>query len=355
MDLEKTQHQKAGKTRSRTWRLSFAATLFGAVLILAGCGSSSSGGSSSGGGSGSTSSQKAPKIAYLTYASTAYVTAEEEGLHKVLDPIGGSFTMFNANYDPQKQLTQCTDAITSQRYNALVIAAVQGSAIIPCVTQAKAAGLPVVAIEIPIGPDQNKIPPQVPGVVGSVVYTGLEHAKLLVPFVDQACAGLTPCDVIVEVDSLADPYAAQWLKYLKTNKGSNVTIVKVMEGQYDNTVTAKNVPDALLANPNTDVMVLESDDNAVAAIPAVKKQGLQDQIKLIGDGGSEIGVNAIKAGTLYGTFANWPNQMGQAVGKMTIDAVNGTTIASPAVNALTMDTPQLVTKANVDQFTPEWK
>ena len=80
-----------------------------AALGLAACGDD--GGSSSGG--------DAPKVAWLTAITTEFVDAEEKGARPVIEDAGGSLEFFDAQFDPQKQLTQCQDAITSGRFNSI--------------------------------------------------------------------------------------------------------------------------------------------------------------------------------------------------------------------------------------------
>src|SRR5687767_14590951 len=88
------------------------------ALIASGCGDDDSGSTTSGGGGGSTTkaADKPVDVAYISYALTDYVQAEQKGLEDAVKPGGGSVRLFNANFDPQKLIQQCQDAVNSGRY-----------------------------------------------------------------------------------------------------------------------------------------------------------------------------------------------------------------------------------------------
>lgn len=324
-----------------------------AGLVAAGCGSDDDG--ASGDSGGASGGANAPKVAMIAYAILDFGQAEVPAMEEELEKAGGSLEVFNANFDPQKQLQQCTDAITSGRFNAIVLMAVDGAAVAPCVTQAKDADIPVVALENPAGPDRNKIEPQLDGVVGSVVYTGARGGELAAELMTSACEGVDPCNVIIEIALKADPFSALRLKALEdaAEATQNIEILQVYEGNYDSAQTAKKLPDVLSAHPDVNVVVFEADNNAIAGLKVIEAAGLND-VKSIGDGGGRQGANAVADGRLYGTTGTWPVQSAKIAAKMAIDAVNGEKLADPAVDFYEVDTPTVITKDNVAAFTAEW-
>jgi ribose transport system substrate-binding protein len=335
--------------------LALGAVVGAAALAVAGCGSDDGGstsGSASTGSSTSGSSGKPVNVAYLTYGVTDYVQAEEKGVKSVVEPTGGEVTMFNANFDPQKMTQQCQDAVTSGRYDAILIAPVTAPTGVPCVTAAKAAGIPVVTIEIQVGKSTETIDPQVDGVVGVVGYPASENAKKIAGLTEKACEGKDPCQVIAEVATPNDPVTNVVVDEVKKVPG--VQVVQTISGQYDPSVIAKAFPDALSAHPDADVFVSAADSQALAVVPALKQAGKLGQIELIGSGGSRLGAKAVADGTLFGTVGNWPEQHGAAAGEMLVQAARGETVDPVSVDALQVDTPSLVTKDTVDQFKAEW-
>ncbi|MFN8201236.1 MAG: sugar ABC transporter substrate-binding protein [Solirubrobacteraceae bacterium] len=351
------RQMKAG--RRRTGRLLAVVALAGLAAVGGGCGSS--GGDSTSAAvnpSGATATTaggggQAAKVAYISYSDNDFIQAELSGVKRAVAAHGGSATIFNAGFDPQKQVQQCQDAIQSGRYNAIVLAPVAPATGIPCVTAAKAANIPVVNLEGVVGQDPNDLEPQVDGVVGSVLLAPIPNAAALTELTRRACEGLDPCKVIVEVATPSDYFTNQVPKMVK-EKLPNVEIVQKLAGMYDPSVIAKAFPDALSAHPDADVFLSASDSQALAVVPALKQAGKLGQIALIGNGGSRLGAKAVADGTMFGTAANYPEQMGAAAGKMANQAVNGEPVEPNSVDAMKIDTPLYITKETVKDFTPEW-
>src|SRR3978361_355604 len=138
-----------------------------AALAVAGCGSDDGDGAASGASTTSTGAKATKKVnvAYASYGNTDSVQAEVAGRKKAVSPGGGSVKVFSADFDPQKQLKQCQDAITSGRYNASVLSPVDPAHGVPCIKAAEAAKVPVATIEQAVGPDPYSLKPQFAGVV----------------------------------------------------------------------------------------------------------------------------------------------------------------------------------------------
>jgi ribose transport system substrate-binding protein len=266
-------------------------------------------------------------------------------------PSGGTVKVFNAAFDPQKQQQQCQDAVTSGRYNVIALAALSPPTGVPCVKAAKAAGIPVVTIELATGKSASVVEPQVDGVVGSAILPQEPSGVDMTKMVTSTCADKDPCNVVM--DSIpGDTFGTIMTKAVEAAPG--VKIINKINTNFDPAQMAKTAPDMFAANPSIDVLVTLADGQALAAIPAAKAAGLEGKVKLLAAGGSRQGAAAIKDGSLAGTLASWPFQTGVAVGKMAVQAVNGETVQPNAISGLTIDTPAVVTPDNVDQFKPEW-
>ncbi len=331
-----------------------------AAGLAAGCGSGDDGGATTAGGAdanaataAATAATKPANVAYLAYAYTDFIQAEEEGLKEALAPGGGSVKVFNANFDPQKQLQQCQDAVSSGRYDAIVLAAVEGPAGVPCVVAAKAANVPVITMEPAVGKDPDQLEPQVDGVVASIVFSPTSNANKLVEIAKLACEGHDPCNIIAEVATPSDHFTNEAADAVARDV-PNAKIVQKITGQYDPSVIAKALPDALSAHPEANVFLSAADSQALAVVPAVKAAGRDDELKLLGNGGSRLGAKGVADGTLFATVGNWPRQGGKLAGELAIKAVNGQPIDEPGVDALELDRPDIITQDTVAQFTPEW-
>lgn len=325
-----------------------------AASFAAGCGSSDDGGSTGSGGSTQTgTAQKAertaPKVAVLQAALFDYQQAETEGIKKVVKAEGGSYNVFNANFDPQKTTSQCQDAITSGRYNALILSSLEPSGGIPCVTLAHKAGMPVAYIDGVTGRDPNKLEPQVPGIVGGIASLPSENAKDMVELVGRACKGIDPCKVIVEIASATDPLTNGVVTALEDH---GYDVVAKIETNFDPGQIVQKLPDIVSQHRDANVFVGVQDATAIIARRVFDEAGMRD-VKLIGNGGSRGGAAAVKDGTLFATVGAWPVQQGAIVTKMLVAALNGET-PPPSSDSGAVDEPRYVTKETVDQFKPEW-
>lgn len=108
---------------------------------------------------GSTSATGATRnhvaIAVLNATPGNYTISEDTAAEATASADDATVTTFDANSNPQSQLTQCKDAITSGRYQAILLESVTSASAVPCVLQATSAGLKVVGLLDPIGPEST--------------------------------------------------------------------------------------------------------------------------------------------------------------------------------------------------------
>jgi ribose transport system substrate-binding protein len=327
--------------------------------LVAGCGDDDDS-SDSGDGAASSGTQtekkaaKAPKIAVIyTVSSSDYQGAQEEGITKVVEREGGSFETFNANFDPQKLISDCQDAVSSGRFNAILLQTLAPPLGVPCVTAAKAANIPVVALNGAIGKDANSTEPQVDGVVGGVYSTPDDTAASAVELATEACKDLDPCNIIAEVASPNDPLTNESVAAV-AKEVPNAKIVAKFASGFDPGQVAQKMPDLLSAHKDANVFLSIADSSALAAIPALKQAGMLGKVKLLGDGGSREGVKAVADGTMFGSSGNWPRQEGEITAEMAVKAINGEPIDPVGMLQSDIDDPDTLTKDTVGDFKPEW-
>lgn len=347
------------RTRQARAALATLGTVAIAAAAAAGCGSSddesTSSATNAAGAATTTADAGGTKVdvAYMTYALTDYVQAEVAGVEAKVKPAGGSVKVFNANFDPQKQNQQCQDAITSGRYDAIVLSPVDPATGTPCVRAAAGAGIPVATIEQAVGPDPYSIEPQLDGVVAVASIPLQSQVEKTSGLVQQACADADPCKVIAEVATPSDRFTNDVVKGVEEQL-PNVEIVQTVAGQYDPSVIAKAIPDVLAANADADVFLSAADSQAIASFPAIEGAGMSDSLKVIGNGGSRAGAKAVAAETLFGTVGNWPFQAGELLAAGLMEAVGDKPVTQPSIDILKVDEPALITKETVEQFKPEW-
>ena len=127
--------------------------------------------------------------------NNTYDNATLAGLREVMTPTGATVEPYFAGFNGATQLAQCRAALALNKSTGLFVSAADAVGIIPCVTEAKAKCVPVVATDLPIGPDTGTVQPQVPGQVGASFIPATSWAAAVKSIIPQACAGLSQCNV----------------------------------------------------------------------------------------------------------------------------------------------------------------
>jgi ribose transport system substrate-binding protein len=319
-------------------RLALAA---GAVALLAVC---SSIGANARPDRAQASQGNVKAVAFFGFAAAnSFAQATWAGVKQAAAKAGVKTKFFDPNFNAQTQVSQIQDAITSGQYQAFVIQANDGNAVIPAIEQAVKAHIAVVAEFTPIGSNYASLKPPIPGVtfVGEApVHNGMELGALGIA----ACKGLNPCNVAYlegfKSLPLDNARTAAVKKELAT--ASNVKLVADVEGGYTQASGLQAAQDVLQAH--SDVNVLIGSSQAIeGAQQAVKKAGMTGKIKLIGNGGSCQAVAGVKSGAWFATYALPETTSGFKATQLAIEAGNGQKVPT-TFNVDTLTNP-LLTKA----------
>jgi ribose transport system substrate-binding protein len=354
---------RSGVRRKGT-RIAIAAAVATAAVGITACGSSSDDSASTGAAAATGSStqsggskEKATIAAFIVDSANPYDTSLSNALKAEAAKQGADIQIFGADNDPQKQVSQCSDALATQKFNVFIIKAVSGPTVMPCARQAIAKKDVVVAVDSPLGPEYTT-KPQVDGIAASVLALPTTNGKALADMTAKACADKDPCKVAYYNGPPAFVFASQSRQaFLDTLKSDHPAVQVVDQGSSNfDTATGYTLTKSLLAkDPDVDVITADSEQSAQGSIKALKETGKLNQVKVIGGGGSKVGVDAIEAGDEYGTSALYPATLGTTSVDLAIKALNGEKLGKTEYD-IALETPigAEITKANVDQFKAEW-
>ncbi|WP_426225780.1 sugar ABC transporter substrate-binding protein [Pseudarthrobacter sp. DSP2-3-2b1] len=191
-----------------------------------------------------------------------------------------------------------------------------------------------------------------------VGFNDVAIGKMQGELVVEACKGIDPCQVVLQEGTLGATPQIQRTEGLMAGIKSapNVKIIDKQSNDFDPTKAVEVTQTLLQKHAKIDIMLAQTDPEAVAAARVVAEQGRQDAIKVIGIGGSMDGTAAVESGALYGTV--WVSAKADAsaavetlVKIMRKESVDVATIADrPTVEVAAVK----VTKANVAQYPGEW-
>lgn len=309
----------------RAQRMRAAVTTTVAIAMAGaaiGCGSGQDDGSDTG---GSATTAQRPRIAFVNAAmANSVLQAAYQEMRRVADAEGVELTAFDAGFDPAKQFAQLQDVVASGQYDGVIIAPLDGNALVPGVEQAIDAGLKVGSLNQAIGSRLDTTEPQVRGMSFAVIHPPLVSGRDMGRLTVEACRGVDPCEVGYLYGSKALPLGQAlrrgWDDAVRDSP--NIEVVAEGDGNFDAQGGLRVVQDFLQAQPDLDVIV-GPDPSVVGAQPALEDAGRLGEVKLVGGGGSAAAVEQISAGRngWVGTAVVLPRSEGRAAMEAMIAAV----------------------------------
>jgi ribose transport system substrate-binding protein len=295
-------------------------------------------------------------VAYLSASSAnTWLQASKAEMDKIAAENGITLTEFDAQFNPDTQLAQLQDAISSGQYQGMIVSALVGDALLPDLRTAAESGVKIVALNQIIGPALDTADPQDPAIVASVLAPPLRSGQRLGELTLKACEGIDPCNVVYFYGLKGIPLDNALKQGFDEVTAANpaITVVNEGEGQYlgpDVAMTA--MQDIITATPEFDVVV-GSDQSIQGVLLALQDAGMSD-VKLIGLGGSTPAIEGIKAGTWFGDVMGAPATEGRLAMESLVAALADGTAAGGIDPLTTLPDEGLITAENVDQFTAEW-
>jgi ribose transport system substrate-binding protein len=331
-------------------------TLVAAAVGLVLLGTAAAVGLAASNGGASSHGAKAKKVTAVAFfgfaAANSFAQATWKGVQQSAKAHHVSAKFFDPNFNSSTQVSQIQDAITSKKYQAFVVQANDGNAVVPVIKQAIKAGITVVGEFTPIGSKYNTIKPQVPGLVfvgEAPTWNGTSLGKLGI----QACKGKNPCQVAYLEGFKSLPLDNARTAAVKKELGTakSVKLVASVEGGYTQASGLKAAQDVLQAHPDVNVMI-GSSQAIEGAQQAVKGSGKLGKIKLIGNGGSCQAIAAVRAGTWFAAYVIAERSSGKKATDIAIDAAQGKKVPK-SFDTRKLQNP-IGTKANLKGFKAQY-
>lgn len=232
---------------------------------------------------------KANSFAQATWAGIQSYAAAHNATATFLDP----------NFDGPTQVNQLQDAVTSKRYDVVIVQANDGTAIVNPVKQAVAAGITVVIEFTPVGGRYDTTEAQVPGTISIVDAPTINGEGL-------ATLGLGACEQVP-----AKPCKVAYLQGFenfpldtaRTNavvdalQAGGAEVVANVVGGYTPDSGRAAFQNVLQAHPEVNVVIGSSQAIQGAAPLAAGKD-----IQFVGNGGSTQAFEGVLSGAWYGAY-----------------------------------------------------
>lgn len=258
-----------------------------------------------------------------------------EGAQKAADAAGADLVIFNANNDPAAQ-NNAIETYIQQGVDGLVVIAIDVNGIMPAVTAAAEAGIPVIAVDavLPDGPQKSQVGvnnEEAGGMMGDyfVNYVGDQTAKVgIVGALNSAIQNLRQKGFVDKVEAV-----------------DNIEIVGVVDGRniQDNALSAAE--NLLTGNPDMKAIYATGEPALLGALAAVESQGRTGDVKVFGWDLTAQAIAAIDGGHLVAVIQQDPAGMGAGAVDALV-ALNG----GGEVDAAIEVPITIVTTDNVDDF-----
>jgi ABC-type sugar transport system substrate-binding protein len=287
-----------------------------------------------------------------TSNSNPYIGAWTATFIKFATQAGMKVTNLSSNYDAAVQSQQVDDAI-AQKFDTIVIVYVNDQAIIPALTRAKAAGIPVVLVVTPLKKDYEEL---------FMSYIGTDHADLGRLAAEGMVKGLM-AEGKTKAQIVAVTGVAQQLN-VQTRiaafkevlaKHPDFELVAIEDGKWNTALSEKITGELLVrfnARGGVDGVFAMADNQATGAIQAIESAGLKvgvanKGIVVVGSNCMKDGILHIKSGQQYATATQIPTEEAEAAAKKIAAYFNGEKLKKYELVPV-----YGITQENVDKFAP---
>jgi ribose transport system substrate-binding protein len=266
------------------------------------------------------------------------------------------FTVFDGQFNTNKQLNQLRDALVSKKYDAWYVGPNDGGPLTATIKQAIRQGVKVGCSLVPCGPNIRDTKIQIPG---QTMFAGLgfyPNGQLLGKLVERGCAGVDPCKVfwMPGLPTLPLEKARTDGLYSVIKNDKNIKVVSIQPGGYLAAPALTATQNVLQAHPDIKVIVSSGDQMIAGAARAAKAAG-KSGIKMYGNGCTFEAKKLILDGVQTGCTVYLPRTEGRLVVAALIQAVQGKGTANVSINPnKNSSIGNLGTKANIGKFTPEF-
>lgn len=279
--------------------------------------------------------------------SVTFPAAIAKGAQAKADELGIKLIVLDSQGDQAKQASQVQDLI-AQKVDGIILVPLSPGPAQALVDQAAAANIAVGTAHGYVGADRTADDPY-PKLKFIIDENELGAGQIAG---DMAVAALPDGGKVAVITGAAGfventTRVTKFTDALKAKGG--YTVVATQPGNWTKQDGQSACQNILAANPDVNLFYAISDDMAVGCGAAIKAAG--SSAKVVGVGGSQGGIDAIKAGTLYGTVCYKPVDEGAMAVQAMYDSLTGKLTGAPTTTFY--DTPG-VTKDNVDTCQAQW-
>ncbi|MEM7737638.1 MAG: substrate-binding domain-containing protein [Deinococcota bacterium] len=261
-----------------------------------------------------------------------------DGAQDAADALGVDLQIVDGNNDPAMQVAAIESFIT-QQVDAIIVVAIDVEGIVPAVTAASEAGIPVTAIDAKVA-----VPPA-DAFIGVDNYgAGVEAGEYTAGYVAEAFPEGAEIGIVGALNSFIQNQRRDgFVEIMETVDG--VEIVGTVDGQNVQEIALTAAENLVTANPGLDIIYATGEPALIGVIAAVEAQGIGDSVTVIGWDLTAQAVRGIDVGFVEAVVQQNPYQEGYEAVEVSLALLAGDDVAEEVLIPI-----DIVTTDNVDDF-----
>ncbi len=315
----------------------------------AGCGASES----SDGGSDTAAAKPAGEltigVSNLGLAAP-FPAAISRGIKQAAEQQGIRIVELDGKSDPDKQANDMQDLI-AQRPDGILLLPVDSGIAQGLVDTASEAGIPVVAVASQVGdPSERELKDVYPRLAALVTQDEVASGEKAAEIVQRALPNGGEIAILEGAAGFAESKLRQvGFDEVLRSSGKPYRTVASQPGDWLPEKGEAVCQNFIASHPNLRLVYSHSDDMAVGCTKAVRQAN--KEIKVVGVGGSRLGMNAVEAGEMEGTVCYLPEELG----RVALETLVGDLTGDRPVRAefVSYETPA-TTRANASECHAQW-
>lgn len=311
------------------------------VCSLMACGQSDSKEANTDGAAETSSGTGKVKIAYIVKAKTdEFWTTMEKGAYAYAETNGVelAFQAPEKETDVEKQVQMVENAIT-KGFDAIILSAADSKSLIPAIIKANDADIPVILVNDTI--DEEALAAE-GGKVAT--YVGIDQYEAAALAGKYAAENLTDAKILY-LEGISGVAAHEDRLNGFADQVPDFDIVASQTAKCDRNEGFNVMQNVLSASPEVNVVWAINAEMGQGAVQAIEQSGHSGEIKVFDFDASSDDIAAIKAGTLEGSVAQFPDLQAEAAIQACLDILDGKTL-----EAHTKTKAELITKETVEEF-----
>jgi ribose transport system substrate-binding protein len=303
------------------------------------------------------------RIAFFTDAlSNAYLTSAVNASKAAAEAKGVPMDVFSADFDTAKQLTQIEDAISSGKYKALVVEAIDGQSVCKPLKAAASSGTIVAIYNTPICGDDRALHTE--GTIGYFGGSAYDYGTLLGQQMVKALDGKGSVGYIS--GPVQNTIVEQTTAGVKDALGQapGINLVAELAGDWDAAKGLAATQDLVQSKPDLDGIVYGVDQMAIPSLAFLSQSGKVPGLKIVSLGATTNAATAVANGQMFAGVVQLPAEEAANATRAAISTMAGEPIDVPGWDAAkkvydVLQDPALqgtpvLDKSTLATFKPEW-